>query len=195
MQALWLWAPVAVVVFGMGFILLWIWFDCPERTPEDVIEFLQHVNLEKFEVLLDPVNEISIRKSMSGRAFRRVQRKRVHLCIENLKRMSHNAGLMTALGSQQVQRGDTFAIREAGRALQAEGLRVNLYSVTMLLKLRLRLLIRMDSWFMFGALSLYGVRESFGVRGLESYDKLKTIAGELFLQLQSSRFEDLLEVM
>lgn len=195
MQAILWWLPVALMVGGMILVLFWMWMDCPKRSPEDLIEFLQHVDLERFEGILNPAGEVAFCDQMGMTAFRREQRKRVHLCVEFLKRMSHNAGLLTELGSRMAYRDDDLSVRQAGLALREHGVRVNIYAITTILKLRLRLFIRMDSWFMFGALSLYGVRESCGIRGLESYDKLKTAASFLFLQLHSNRFEDLIEVL
>ncbi len=195
MQAILWWLPVVLMVGGMLLVLFWMWMDCPKRSAEDLIEFLQHVDLEKFKAILDPSHEITICDEIGMRAFRHEQRKRVHLCIEFLKRMSHNASLLTELGSRMANREDESSVKQAGLALREHGVRVNIYAITTILKLRLRLLVRMDSWFMFGALSLYGVRESCGIRGLESYDKLKTAASFLFLQLHSNRFEDLIEVL
>ncbi len=195
MQAILWWLPVVLMVGGMALVLFWMWMDCPKRSPEDIVEFLQHVDLEKFRTTLDPTTEAALRDQMGMRAFRREQRKRVHLCIEFLKRMSHNAGLLTEVASRMAYREDDLNIRQAGMVLREHGVQVKIYAITTILKLRLRLLVRMDSWFMFGALSLYGVRESCGIRGLESYDKLKTAASFLFLQLHSNRFEDLIEVL
>lgn len=195
MQIILWWLPVVLMVGGMALVLFWMWMDCPKRSPEDLIEFLQRVDLEKFQTILDPSREITLCDEIGMSAFRREQRKRVHLCIEFLKRMSHNAGLLTELGSRMANSEDESVVKQAGLSLREHGVRVNIYAITTILKLRLRLFFRMDSWFMFGALSLYGVRESCGIRGLESYDKLKTAASFLFLQLRSNRFEELIEVL
>jgi hypothetical protein len=58
--------------------------------------------------------------------------------------------------------------------------------------LRFWLLVRLDWWRVLPAPSLDDLREAGGIRGLESYDRLKTAASSLFLELGQGDFEELL---
>ena len=60
------------------------------------------------------------------------------------------------------------------------------------MKLRFWLLIRLDSWAFLPAPSLYDVHEVGGIRGLESYDRLKSAASFLFAEMGRGNFEELL---
>jgi len=186
------WGPIAGIGLSVIFVLLWMWFQFPEREANDVVEFLQRVDLESLNSLLDPVAEAVLRKSMSSREFRRVQRKRVHLCIELLRRMVHNIEILLQLAQTERKNGDPDVAKSA-LLLNQIGVPAKVFCVAALIKLRLRLLFRVDAWMAFGAPSISGVREAFGIRGLDKYDQLKTVASNLFLLLKSSDFEKFVE--
>lgn len=186
------WGPITGIGLSVIFVLLWMWFQFPEREAGDVVEFLQRVDLESLNSLLDPVAEAVLRKSMSSREFRRVQRKRVHLCIEILRRISHNVEIVLQLAETERKNADPD-ISKSALLLNHIGVPAKVFCVVALIKLRLRLLFRVDAWMAFGAPSISGVREAFGIRGLDKYDQLKTVASNLFLLLKSSDFEKFVE--
>jgi hypothetical protein len=194
MYAIVWWLPIAAMVGSVIFFAAWTWFHFPNRTANDVVDFLQHIDLEKVEDLLDPHTEYKYRSAMSSRDFRRLQRKRVHLYLEFLKRMSHNAGVLVDLGNKEAEHCNS-EVADAARAVQQEAVAVRLYVFSTMVKLRFWLLIRLDSWFVLPALSLCDARETFGIHGIESYDRLKTAASALFLELHSNRFEELLQAL
>jgi hypothetical protein len=188
------WGPIALMMAGWTVLAGWVWFHFPDRTPDDVIDFLQHIDLDKAESLLDPGAEHSLRMTMSPRNFRRLQRKRVHLYVEFLKRMSHNAKILVELGNRLAE-GGPYGVASAATAMQQDGIAVRLYTLTTLLKLRFWLLIRLHAWFMLPSLSLCDARETCGICGLDAYSRLKTAATSLFLELRSDRFDELTQAL
>ncbi len=51
-----------------------IWFRFPDRTSQDVVDFLLPVDFDKAADLLDPEVEAGLRKQLSPGEFRRLQR-------------------------------------------------------------------------------------------------------------------------
>ena len=168
-----------------------LWLRFPDRTKEDVIDFLIPVDLEKVEALLDPATEWTLRRGLHPIEFRRVQRKRIHLYVELLHRMAHNAGILIQLGNREATREDQ-PTAELARELQQEAVRVRAYTLVAAAKLRLWLFLRVDSWGWFPSPSLCDVREVGGLSCLDSYDRLKEAAGNLFLRVGPSQVEQLL---
>ena len=67
-----------------------------------------------------------------------------------------------------------------------------LYSLVALVKLRFWLLIRLDYWRFLPAPCLHDVQQAAGLKGMESYDKLKTATSFLFLELGQRDYEQLM---
>lgn len=168
-----------------------IWFRFPDRTSQDVVDFLFPVDFDKAADLLDPELEGRLRKQLSPEEFRRLQRKRIHHYMAYVKRMSHNAAVLVEWANREVESQDERQA-ELATKLQQLGVEVRLYSLLTLLKLRFWLLVRLDWWTLFPAPSLDDLREAGGVRGLEAYDRLKSAASFLFLELGQGDFEELL---
>jgi hypothetical protein len=173
-------------------IAAWIWFHFPDRTAEDVVDFLLPVDLEKAESLLDANIEAHLRCDLSRKDFRRMQRKRIHLYVAFVQRMAHNAAVLIDWANREAESGDEQAALLA-RDLQQLAVEVRLYSLLTTIKLRLWLLVRLDSWQVLPAPSLYELREVGGIFGLESYDRLKTAASFLFLEMGQRNFDELLQ--
>jgi hypothetical protein len=172
-------------------IAAWIWFHFPDRTADDVVDFLLPVDLEKAEALLDANAENRLRCDLSRRDFRKMQRKRIHLYVAFVQRMAHNAAVLIDWANREAEGGNEQAL--LARDLQQIAVEVRLYSLLTMLKLRLWLLLRLDSWQVLPAPSLYELREVGGVLGLESYDRLKTAASFLFLEMGRRNFDELLQ--
>jgi hypothetical protein len=184
------------LIISAGFIscvviAAWIWFHFPDRTADDVVDFLLPVDLEKAEILLDATVENDLRCDLSRREFRKLQRKRIHLYVAFVHRMAHNAAVLIDWANREAEGRDEHAALLA-RDLQQIAVEVRLYSLLTLIKLRLWLLIRLDSWQVLPAPSLYEVREVGGILGLESYDRLKTAASFLFMEMGQCNFDELL---
>jgi len=179
-------------VLSCAVIAAWIWFHFPDRTADDVVDFLLPVDLDKAEALLDAGGENHLRCDLSHKAFRKMQRKRIHLYLALVQRMAHNAAVLIDWANREAESGDEQAAVLA-RDLQQIAVEVRLYSLLTLIKLRLWLLVRLDSWQILPAPSLYELREAGGILGLQSYDRLKTAASFLFMQMGRRNFDELLQ--
>jgi hypothetical protein len=168
-----------------------IWFRFPDRTVDDVADYLLPIDFEKAEHLLDPQTEAILRKELTPSEFRSLQRKRIHCYVAMVKRMSHNSAVLIEWANREAEKANGERLQMVSQ-LQQQGVEVRLYSLLALIKLHFWLLIRIDSWRILPAPSLYDVREAGGIRGLDSYDKLKTAASYLFLDMKHEKFEQLL---
>jgi hypothetical protein len=169
-----------------------IWFRFPDRTIHDVADYLLPVDFDKAEALLDPQEEATLRKDFSPAEFRALQRKRIHLYLAIVQRMTHNSAVLIEWANREAETA-TGQKLEMVTKLQQVGVEVRLYSLLALVKLRFWLLIRLDSWWILPAPSLDDMRQVGGVRGLESYDRLKTAASFLFMEMGQGDFEELLQ--
>ena len=168
-----------------------IWFRFPDRTVDDVADYLLPIDFEKAEDLLDPQTEAILRKELTPSEFRSLQRKRIHCYVAMVKRMSHNSAVLIEWANREAEKADGERLQIVSQ-LQQQGVEVRLYSLLALIKLHFWLLIRIDSWRILPAPSLYDVREAGGIRGLDSYDRLKTAASYLVLDMKQEKFEQLL---
>jgi hypothetical protein len=159
---------------------------------DDVVDFLLPVDLEKAESLLNPHTESTLRSDLTRTEFRKLQRKRMHLYLALVRKMSHNAAVLIEWANREAEGANDEHTAQLARDLQQTAVEVRLYSLLTLVKLRLWLLIRLDSWEMLPAPSLYDFQEIGGVRGLETYERLKTAASFLFLEMGRRNFDELL---
>jgi len=169
-----------------------IWFRFPDRTIHDVADYLIPVDFEKADGLLDPQTEAILRKEMTPEEFRALQRKRIHLYLAIVQRMARNSAVLIEWANREAETA-TGQKLEMVMKLQQVGVEVRLYSLLALVKLRFWLLIRVDSWRILPAPCLDDMRQVGGVKGLESYDRLKTAASFLFMEIGQGNFEELLQ--
>ena len=187
------WYLVITAGFAAAASTVWlIWFRFPDRTIHDVADYLLPIDFEKAEALLDPQMEAILRKELLPVEFRALQRKRMHLYLAIVQRMAHNAAVLIEWANREAgtARGPKL---EAVTKLQQVGVEVRLYSMFALIKLRFWLLLRVDAWWFLSAPSLDDMRQVGGVRGLDSYDRLKTAASFLFIEIGQGNFEQLLQ--
>jgi hypothetical protein len=188
-----LWYLIITAAFiGCAIVASWMWFRFPGRTAEDVVDFLLPVDMEKVESLLDPQAEGILRQQLSGEDFRQLQRKRMHLYLSLVKRMAHNAAVLIDWANREAEGTDERMIQLA-QELQQGAVEVRLYSLLTVMKLRFWLLVRADSWKFLPVPTMHDIREMGGIRGSDSYEKLKTTAGFLFLEMRQSNFEQLFQ--
>src|ERR1051325_3315166 len=169
-----------------------IWFRFPDRTIHDVADYLLPVDFDKAEALLDPQEEATLRKDLSPTEFRALQRKRIHLYLAIVQRMAHNSAVLIEWANREAETA-TGQKLEMVTKLQQVGVEVRLYSLLALIKLRFWLLIRVEAWRILPAPSLDDMRQVGGVKGLDSYDRLKTAASFLFIEMGQGNFEELLQ--
>lgn len=184
------WGSGVLIILSCISVAVWAWFQFPKRTVDDILGFLRHVDMDIAYELVDPVAEGSLRSTMTAREFRSAQLKRVHLCMEQLKRMSHNSNVLLELAKRE-RSNQRPEVRECAGLVHETGVIVRVFCLIALLKLRFRLLVRIDTWAPFGSLTLCDIKETLGIRGIERYDQFKTAASYLFLLLQDSKFEEL----
>lgn len=188
-----LWYLIITAGFIAAGLSVWLmWFRFPDRTINDVTDFLLPVDFEKAEGLLDPQTEAILRKELEPGEFRALQRKRMHHYLALVQRMAHNAAVLIEWANREA-RTATGQKLEMVTKLQQVGVEVRLYSLLALIKLRFWLLIRVESWRILPAPSLDDMRQVAGVKGLESYDRLKTAASFLFIEMGQGNFEELLQ--
>jgi hypothetical protein len=97
-----LWNLVITAGFiSCAVIAAFIWFRFPDRTVDDVVDFLLPVDLERAEELLDPKAESVLRWDLGRAEFRRLQRKRIHLYLVFVRRMAHTASLLIDWGNRE----------------------------------------------------------------------------------------------
>ncbi len=176
----------AVVTMGL------IWFRFPDRTIHDVADYLLPIDFEKAEALLDPETEAILRKELAPGEFRALQRKRIHHYLAVVQRMAHNSAVLIEWANREAETAAGQRLEIVSK-LQQVGVEVRLYSLLAMMKLRFWLLIRLDSWWILPVPSLDNMRQVGGVRGLESYDRLKTAASFLFVEIGQGNFEALLQ--
>jgi hypothetical protein len=187
------WYLIITAGFIAAALSVWmIWFRFPDRTIHDVTDYLLPVDFEKAEGLLDPQTEAILRKELEPEEFRALQRKRIHHYLALVQRMAHNAAVLIEWANREA-RTATGQKLEMVTKLQQVGVEVRLYSLLALVKMRFWLLIRVESWRILPAPSLDDMRQVGGVKGLESYDRLKTAASFLFVEIGQGNFEELLQ--
>src|SRR4051794_24641627 len=86
------------ILSSFAIVVMTFWRP-PERSVEDAIDFLVPVDLAKAEALLDAAAEGHIRSGVSVAEFRLLQRRRMHLYLELLRRMAHNSAVLIQLGN------------------------------------------------------------------------------------------------
>jgi hypothetical protein len=188
-----IWNLFITAGFIAAALAIWLmWFRFPDRTIDDVTDYLLPVDFEKAESLLDPQTEAILRKELSPEEFRALQRKRIHHYLALVQRMAHNSAVLIEWANREA-RTATGQKLEMVTKLQQVGVEVRLYSLLALIKLRFWLLIRVESWRILPAPSLDDMRQVGGVKGLESYDRLKTAASFLFIEMGQGNFEELLQ--
>jgi hypothetical protein len=188
-----LWYFIITAGFVAAALSVWmVWFRFPDRTVHDVTDYLLPVDFEKAEGLLDPQTEAILRKELEPEEFRSLQRKRMHHYLALVQRMAHNAAVLIEWANREARTSSGQKL-EMVTKLQQVGVEVRLYSLLALIKLRFWLFIRVESWRILPAPSLIDMRQVGGVKGLESYDRLKTAASFLFIEMGQGNFEELLQ--
>lgn len=167
------WGTMAVL-YAVSAVLL----KFPSRTFDDVTAFLLPVDLEQAEALLDPAIYFQLRWSLDPKSLRETQRKRLHLYLEIVTRMAHNARVLVELGNREADRQEGRAA-ELIRNLQQEAVKVRAYCLFTALKLRILLAIRPVQ-----APSLTKLRTLVDIDGIASYQCLRAASTELFQEFR-----------
>jgi hypothetical protein len=157
--------------------------------------FLRRVDLQLLEELLDPAEEAKLRRQMSARAFRRVQRGRILAAREQIRRVAHNARIFLRWANEEYKQlaaknrgdfddGDRLVLQVIHHAAEAE--RAAFVVLAKVLVWRLTLV---HLWPMLPSPSLYDLREALGRDLLQRYEVLTAAAGQLLLASDRELYE------
>ncbi|SRR5579859_1351622 len=158
----------------------------PCRTIRDVPAFLQPVDSVNVFQLLNPQTEEYLQSAMTGVALRLEQRRSLHFLREHLMRMSHNAHILLEWSNAELEReiigqNEEFSecYRECARRLHTAALEFRLYAVLSLIKIKLWMLFRTQSWMPFSPPSLSSLGEVCGMRFFTLYSNLTSAVADL----------------
>jgi hypothetical protein len=147
----------------------------PDRTIDDVGPYLRPINMEEFEAILNPAEEVNSRWRLSSREFQQLQQKRIHLLYEFLVCMSHNALVLIEWGNMEWMGPQSEEKRELGHELVQAATEFRLYSLLALAKLKLWIVLRP----LLPVPTLTRLRKLAGIDPVRSYLRLKEAAALL----------------
>lgn len=186
-----LWSVIAVILLSTVVLAALAWLKVPERTVDDILDYVVPVDLEKLEALLDPAVEYSFRMYLSPKDFRRLQIKRVHQFLELLRRISRNSAILIDYANRECDQKDP-AVLDMALKLREEATALRLYALVALLTVRSWLLLRSRLPFRSNArFSLPELRERHGVCVVDTYRRFKDAALTLYSQRRPNTIEQL----
>jgi hypothetical protein len=196
------WLIIAWGALACIYMLRCAWVRFPRRDLDDVVHFLHPVDLSLAESLLDPAADFALRWNSTPRAYREMQRRRMRLYLELVRRMSHNSKVLVEFGNAAMRSGriresqcDTGNDNQPTAALAAElqhaAITVRLYSLLVLMRLRLQLTLPWDAFGVIPAPQLAHLRKAGDLDGPQTYTDLKKAAAAAFLRLQPADLQAL----
>lgn len=111
---------IAIVLASIGSLVI-VWWAVRGNSQavqdvEEVRKLLQPIDLQSFQNLLDPAQDMFLRRRLTGRAFRTVQRARRVAAAEYLWQLAQNAGILFRAG-QCARMAPNAQVASAGREL------------------------------------------------------------------------------
>jgi hypothetical protein len=111
---------IGIVLASVGSLLI-VWWAVrgniqPVRDIEAVRHLLKPIDLQAFQNLIDPAEDMYLRRHLGGKAFRAVQRARRLAAAECLWRLAQNAGILVRAG-QYARTAPDAHVASAGRNL------------------------------------------------------------------------------
>ncbi|HEY4903288.1 MAG TPA: hypothetical protein VIH89_07450 [Candidatus Sulfotelmatobacter sp.] len=195
------WLMIAWGALACIYMLRCAWTRFPRRNLNDVVHFLHPVDLSLVDSLLDPAADFALRWNSTPHAYREAQRHRMRLYLELVRRMSHNSRVLIEFGNAIMRRecpdenqphGQPGNQRAAlASELQQAAISIRLYSLLVLVKLRLRLWFPLDALGVIPAPELAQLRKAGDVDGPKTYDDLKAAAAAAFVQFQPADVQTL----
>jgi hypothetical protein len=149
------------------------------------------VDVEALATLIDPTQQQRLRQECSREELVELQREKVRLTIDCLRRMTHNAALLQQLGYSQLHSPNELICSLAQEMIDA-GVHVRLYSFVGLINLRLR------GWLNLGVVplsrrALFEVPDILSSSLIPAYELLKDKAGNLTCLKFSSLHQELIQ--
>src|SRR4029077_3762096 len=158
----------------------------PCRTIRDVPAFLQPVDSTNVFQLLNPQTEEYLHSAMTGLALRLEQRRSLHFLREHLLRMSHNAHILLEWSNAELKREivgqkeeNSECYRDCARRLHGAAIEFRLYATLSLIKIRLWMVFRTQTWMPFAPPSLAELEEVCGMRFFTLYSNLTSAVTDL----------------
>ncbi|MGA8430337.1 MAG: hypothetical protein WB729_10985 [Candidatus Sulfotelmatobacter sp.] len=198
-----IWLMIAWGALTCIYMLRCAWTRFPRRNLNDMVHFLHPVDLSLVDSLLDPAADFALRWNSTPRACREAQRQRMRLYLELVRRMSHNSRVLIEFGNAIVRRefpdenqhfgqlGNRNQRAALAAELQHAAISIRLYSLLVLVKLRLRLWFPLDVLGVIPAPELAQLRKAGDVDGPRTYDDLKAAAAAAFVQFQPADLQAL----
>ena len=111
---------IGMILASLGSLLI-VWWAVrgnikAVRNVEDVSKLLTPIDLPSFQNLVDPAEDMFLRRRLNGKAFRTVQRARRLAAAEYLWRLAQNAGILVRAG-QCATTAPNAQVASAGREL------------------------------------------------------------------------------
>ena len=101
---------------------------------EELVSQTRAVDIEAFRNLVDPDEELYLRRQLSPREFRSIHRERMMAATEYVRAASHNAMILMQLGEATRQHADP-EIARTGQELVNNATQLRLYSLLAMAKL------------------------------------------------------------
>jgi hypothetical protein len=168
------------MVLSAGLLLLFVyaaWVNLrrrhmPEVDLDEIVAFLQPVNVEAFAEAMDVSQDSYLRHSHSPLEFQKLQRKRMRVAAEYLRRMSHNAALLQRVGYGQLRSSNPLVAAQAQELIDA-GVHVRLYAFLGLTALFFRRISGL------GVKKISDVQKMMSASLIPAYQSLRSKAQEL----------------
>ena len=157
----------------------------------EIIPSFLPVDVTALAELIRPLSDEPAEQTLSREKFTKLERERVRLTIDCLRRMNHNAALLQKVGYSQLHSPNELICSLAQEMIDA-GVHVRLYTFIGLISLRLR------SWLGFAirpALrpAFFEVPDILSSSLIPAYELLKDKAGNLTCLKFSSLHEELIQ--
>ncbi len=157
----------------------------------EIIPSFLPVDVSAFAELIRPLSDEPPEQTLAREEFAKLERERVRLTIDCLRRMNHNAALLQKLGYSQLHSPNELICSLAQEMIDA-GVHVRLYTFIGLISLHLR------SWFGFAVrpasrAAFFEVPDILSSGLIPAYELLKDKAGNLTCLKFSSLHEELVE--
>jgi hypothetical protein len=186
-----IWLILALSLAELFYLLYLAWASSrvPKLVLDDVVHFLYPVDTSLLARLLDPAADFELRWNLSALHYREEQRRRMLVCRELLRRMSHNSAVLAEFDNS-VCGNDGFA-SGPGSKLQEAALNVRIYCTFARTRLRLWMWLPPAIYRVIPAPGLAQLRIAAKLDGPKVYDELREAARDAFAQLNPAELEAL----
>ncbi len=196
-----LWLGLAPLVFFFVVAALALLYrhiyGVDDRTAEEVLPYLRPVDVREVQHLFSATAERYLRLNLTPSQFRRAQRQRMHLALEYIRRISHNARILQEWGTYEMARARAASNAECSHlSVDLIGASVQCRMCSFVLRTRLHTWLFRIALLPFLAPPSFEMLIKFGSADLlDFYGKVRNAAGELgrcYGEAQQSRLGEYL---